>query len=136
MRVLLLIAASIGLLAPFSGAQPSAPPPTGVNLAVVATPSSSYVSGDTRESALNDGSNPRSSRGDRRGTYGNWPREGTQWVQYATKRAEKSTNQKSPPNAKRSAAAKKAWKTIHRNRAKSAAVPSGLQRTAERDSRD
>ena len=73
---------SIGLLANFSGAQPSAPTATNINLAVVATPSSSYVSGDTRESALNDGSNPRSSRGDRRGTYGNWPRQGTQWVQY------------------------------------------------------
>ncbi len=82
MRVPLLIASSLGLLAAFSDAQPSAPTPTSVNLALVATPSSSYVSGDTRESALNDGSNPRSSRGDRRGTYGNWPRQGTQWVQY------------------------------------------------------
>lgn len=81
MKASLLIAASFGLLASSSGAQPSAP--TGrINLAVVATPSSSYVSGDTRESALNDGSNPRSSWGDRRGTYGNWPRQGTQWVQY------------------------------------------------------
>ncbi len=53
-----------------------------VNLAVVATPTSSAVSGDTRNEALNDGSNPRSSRGDRRGTYGNWPSRGTQWVQY------------------------------------------------------
>lgn len=53
-----------------------------VNMAVVATPSSSFVSGDTRNEALNDGSNPRSSRGDRRGTYGNWPSRGTQWVQY------------------------------------------------------
>lgn len=52
------------------------------NMAVVATPSSSSVSGDTRNEALNDGSNPRSSRGDRRGTYGNWPSRGTQWVQY------------------------------------------------------
>ncbi len=56
--------------------------PVGVNMAVVATPSSSSVSGDTSETALNDGSNPRSSRGDRRGTYGNWPSRGTQWVQY------------------------------------------------------
>ena len=31
---------------------------------------------------MNDGSNPRNSRGDRRGTYGNWPQRGTQWVQY------------------------------------------------------
>jgi DUF1680 family protein len=54
----------------------------GVNLALVATPSSSYVSGDTRDSALNDGFTPRSSRDNRRGSYGNWPRRGTQWVQY------------------------------------------------------
>lgn len=53
-----------------------------VNLAVVAQPSSSYVSGDTRNGALNDGVDPRSSRDNRRGSYGNWPRRGTQWVQY------------------------------------------------------
>jgi len=53
-----------------------------VNVAIVATPSSSYVSGDTRNTALNDDSSPRSSRGDRRGSYGNWPRRDTQWVQY------------------------------------------------------
>ncbi len=52
------------------------------NLALVATPSSSYVSGDTRNTALNDGNTPRSSRDSRRGSYGNWPRQGTQWVQY------------------------------------------------------
>src|SRR5450756_2457610 len=54
----------------------------GVNLAVVATPSSSFVSGDTTPTALNDGSSPRSSRDARRGSYGNWPRTGTQWVEY------------------------------------------------------
>jgi uncharacterized protein len=53
-----------------------------VNLAVVATPSSSSVSGDTTVTALNDGFDPRSSRDARRGTYGNWPRTGTEWVQY------------------------------------------------------
>lgn len=52
------------------------------NLAVVATASSSYVSGDTTLLALNDGYEPRSSRDARRGSYGNWPRNGTQWVQY------------------------------------------------------
>src|ERR1043166_3142755 len=50
--------------------------------ALVATPSSSFVSGDTRNAALNDGLAPRSSRDNRRGSYGNWPRQGTQWVQY------------------------------------------------------
>ena len=82
MKAQLLRAASLGLLAQALSAQPSTSTATSLNLAVVATPSSSYVSGDTRDSALNDGSQPRSSRGDRAGTYGNWPRQGTQWVQY------------------------------------------------------
>ncbi|MBN1360734.1 MAG: glycoside hydrolase family 127 protein [Sedimentisphaerales bacterium] len=56
--------------------------PEGVNLAVVAVPSASNVSGDTTLGALNDGSNPRSSRSSRGGSYGNWPSRGTQWVQY------------------------------------------------------
>jgi uncharacterized protein len=82
MKAPVLIASGIGLLAIGLRAQTPTPVATAVNLAVVATPSSSYVSGDTRDSALNDGSKPRNSRGDRRGTYGNWPRQGTQWVQY------------------------------------------------------
>jgi DUF1680 family protein len=52
------------------------------NLAVVATATSSYVSGDTSVSALNDGYVPRNSRDNRRGSFGNWPRTGTQWVEY------------------------------------------------------
>ncbi|MCH7556550.1 MAG: glycoside hydrolase family 127 protein [Planctomycetes bacterium] len=55
---------------------------SGVNLAVVAQPSTSYISGDTTLTALNDEYDPRSSRDRRRGSYGNWPRRGTQWVQY------------------------------------------------------
>jgi DUF1680 family protein len=54
----------------------------GVNLAVVAKASSSFTSGDTTVNALNDGFTPRSSRDNRRGSYGNWPRTGTEWVQY------------------------------------------------------
>ncbi len=61
---------------------PVVQPATGVNLATVAKPSTSYTSGDTRPTALNDGYDPRSSRDNRRGSYGNWPRRGTQWVQY------------------------------------------------------
>ena len=53
-----------------------------VNLAVVAVASSSYVSGDTSLVALNDGHDPRNSQDNRRGSYGNWNRTGTQWVQY------------------------------------------------------
>jgi DUF1680 family protein len=52
------------------------------NLAIVAQPSSSNVSGDTTLAALNDGFDPRNSRDNRRGSYGNWPNRGTQWVQY------------------------------------------------------
>ncbi len=53
-----------------------------VNLAVVAMPSASNVSGDTSLAALNDGFAPRNSRDNRRGSYGNWPNQGTQWVEY------------------------------------------------------
>lgn len=56
--------------------------PHGANLAVVAKPSASFTSGDTSVSAMNDGIRPRRSRGSRGGSYGNWPRRGTQWVQY------------------------------------------------------
>lgn len=59
-----------------------ASPDSGVNLAVVAKPSSSYVSGDTKLTALNDEYDPGNSRDRRRGSYGNWPRKGSQWVQY------------------------------------------------------
>jgi DUF1680 family protein len=52
------------------------------NLAVAATPTASYASGDTTVTALNDGITPRNSADGRRGTYGNWPRTGTEWVQY------------------------------------------------------
>ncbi|TWT36588.1 Non-reducing end beta-L-arabinofuranosidase [Posidoniimonas corsicana] len=52
------------------------------NLALVAEPSASYTSGDTKVSALNDGIRPRRSADRRRGSYGNWNRTGTQWVQY------------------------------------------------------
>lgn len=53
-----------------------------VNLAAVASPSSSHVSGDTSLAALNDDHAPDSSHVRGRGSYGNWPTRGTQWVQY------------------------------------------------------
>ncbi|MDP6546697.1 MAG: glycoside hydrolase family 127 protein [Phycisphaerae bacterium] len=55
---------------------------TGVNLAPVAKPSSSHVSGDTSLEALHDGSAPKTSHVRGKGSYGNWPHKGTQWVQY------------------------------------------------------
>ncbi|UCG58822.1 MAG: glycoside hydrolase family 127 protein [Phycisphaerales bacterium] len=61
---------------------PGVQPTSGLNLAAVAQASSSYVSGDTSLAALNDEYDPRSSRDRRRGSYGNWNRTGTQWVQY------------------------------------------------------
>jgi hypothetical protein len=82
MRLHLLIATTAVLCSSHATGRSAASPASDVNLAVVATPTCSYVSGDTRTSALNDGVSPRSSRDDRRGTYGNWPRQGTQWVQY------------------------------------------------------
>jgi len=53
-----------------------------LNLAVVAKPSSSRVSGDTSLAALHDGHAPDSSHVRGHGSYGNWPARGTQWVQY------------------------------------------------------
>jgi DUF1680 family protein len=55
---------------------------TAANIAIVAKPSASYVSGDTSTNALNDGVDPLRSRDRSRGSYGNWPRQKTQWVQY------------------------------------------------------
>jgi DUF1680 family protein len=56
---------------------------SGANLALVAKPSASFASGDTTVAALNDGYEPRNSRSRGRGnSYGNWPRRGTQWVDY------------------------------------------------------
>jgi DUF1680 family protein len=52
-----------------------------VNLAIVATPEASFVSGHEALSAINDGFEPHDSRDHRHGAYGNWPRHGTQWVQ-------------------------------------------------------
>lgn len=54
----------------------------GANLALVATPTTSYVSGHETITALNDGFTPTNSNDKRKGAYGNWPRRGTQWVQY------------------------------------------------------
>ncbi len=60
----------------------ASPEHTDANLALVATTSTSYVSGHETITALNDGFTPRHSNDKSRGAYGNWPRRGTQWVQY------------------------------------------------------
>lgn len=60
-------------------------PPAAVrpaNLALVAAASTSFVSGHETLTAVNDGSTPAHSDDKSAGAYGNWPRTGTQWVQY------------------------------------------------------
>src|SRR6185312_9926148 len=52
------------------------------NLAVVATPTTSFASPNTTLMALNDDLTPRSSGDRRQKTYGNWPSTNTEWVQY------------------------------------------------------
>jgi DUF1680 family protein len=65
--------------------RPAAPP--GANLALVAASTTSFVSGHETIAALNDGSDPADSDDKSRGAYGNWPRTGTQWVQYEWSRS-------------------------------------------------
>ena len=52
------------------------------NIAGQATASASYVSDWEKISALNDGVDPSSSSDKSGAVYGNWPKTGTQWVQY------------------------------------------------------
>ncbi|MGB2821636.1 MAG: beta-L-arabinofuranosidase domain-containing protein [Phycisphaerae bacterium] len=73
---------SYGLMLTLLAGAATAAAETGVNLAPVAKPSSSHVSGDTSLEALNDGHAPKTSHVRGKGSYGNWPSKGTQWVQY------------------------------------------------------
>lgn len=83
---LMRAALSVRLLLTFTAAAAAmalqAAPTPGRNLAVVASPTTSYVSGHETITALNDGFDPENSNDKRHGAYGNWPRTGTQWVQY------------------------------------------------------
>jgi DUF1680 family protein len=54
----------------------------GMNLAPLARPSTSFVSGHENLAAINDGFEPKGIGDHSHGAYGNWPRTGTQWVQY------------------------------------------------------
>lgn len=56
--------------------------PPEANLALVAAPETSYVSPHETLGALNDGHAPAHSNDKSHGAYGNWPRRGTQWVEY------------------------------------------------------
>ena len=53
-----------------------------LNLAIVATPSASYVSADTRLTSLNSGATPVSSADPAQLAFGTAPEKGTQWAQY------------------------------------------------------
>jgi DUF1680 family protein len=59
----------------------SAPPPP-PNLALVATPSTSYVSPWETLSAINDGYDPVNSADHSHGAYGNWNSTNVNWVEY------------------------------------------------------
>jgi DUF1680 family protein len=53
-----------------------------LNLAEFATASTSYVSPHETLSGINGDFDPANSNDKTRGAYGNWPRAGTQWVEY------------------------------------------------------
>ncbi|MBB2910888.1 beta-xylosidase [Streptosporangium becharense] len=57
-------------------------PPAGTNHAGTATVSTSYVSPWETLGAVNDGFVPASSADRSHGAYGNWDRQGTQWIEY------------------------------------------------------
>jgi len=78
----LLLAACVLISCPHVLRAQNPNPNAPVNLALAATLSSSFVSSDTSLAALNDGVTPRNSRDNQRGSYGNWPSTGTQWVEY------------------------------------------------------
>ncbi len=65
-----------------SGLQVQAALPAVRNLAKVASASTSFVSGHETIAALNDGFTPDNSNDKSHGAYGNWPQQGTQWVEY------------------------------------------------------
>ncbi|XTZ16366.1 glycoside hydrolase family 43 protein [Micromonospora echinospora] len=57
-------------------------PPAGTNLAPSATATTSYVSPWESVAALNNGGVPANSADRSNLAYGNWPQQGTQWVEY------------------------------------------------------
>ena len=67
-----------------SAAEPGQRHRTGTNIAPSATRSTSYVSSWENLAAINDGVRADQLGGPRRNlAYGNWPQQGTQWVEYA-----------------------------------------------------
>lgn len=73
---------ALTVFAASGGAAQQAPGPA-VNLALFATPSTSFVSGHETLTAIQDGCEPQAREDHSHGAYGNWPQSGTQWVEYA-----------------------------------------------------
>ena len=77
---LAIAAAALALpLTTYTACRAAEPP---INLALVATATTSFVSGHESIHGLNSGFDPRNSNDKRHGAYGNWPEKGTQWVEY------------------------------------------------------
>jgi uncharacterized protein len=82
-RLFIVLAACVMLFAARrSNGQSTQPADMRENLAIFAKVSTSYVSGHETLAAVNSGFTPRNSGDKTRGAYGNWPRTGTQWVEY------------------------------------------------------
>jgi uncharacterized protein len=79
-KAVLSIAAGLSLLAAVQCAQASDAAVR--NLALAAKSSTSFVSGHETIAALNNNHAPAHSNDKSHGAYGNWPKQGTQWVQY------------------------------------------------------
>ena len=79
----LLMVAALAAVVQLSAtvAQALAPAESPQNLAPLAQPSTSFVSGHETLEAINDGFEPRGINDHSHGCYGNWPKPGTQWVQ-------------------------------------------------------
>jgi hypothetical protein len=74
--------AGAGVALLLCGISAEANPREPFNLALVAKPSTSFVSGHETLEAVNDGFEPANSNDHSHPRYGNWPSKGTQWVCY------------------------------------------------------
>jgi len=81
-RLGMTVLLALAMLAWPGGARAEPAPTEPFNLALVATPTTSFVSGHETLTAINNGYEPRNIDDHSHGAYGNWPETGTQWVQY------------------------------------------------------
>ena len=84
MIVFALLICSIGKISPCLGTEAVIQTPLhpAINLALYAKPLTSFVSGHESLDAINNGYEPRDIADHSHGAYGNWPRTGTQWVEF------------------------------------------------------